>query len=70
MFSDAAGSVPIPNETTVPSGQKIWMRSTGPPIPVLQATASAVVPTGNVYLYDGNAGLNDAQKLILAETPP
>ena len=68
MFSNSAGTAPIADGATVPSEQKIWMRTTGPPIPVLQATATAVVPTGNVYLYDGNAGVNDAQKLIFAET--
>ena len=52
----------------VPSGQKIWVRSTGPSLAVLQATAVATVPTGNVYLYDGNAGGGDRQKLILAST--
>ena len=36
---------------------------------VLEATAEAVVPGGNVYLYDGNSsGVSDAQHLILAET--
>ena len=35
---------------------------------MLQATSPATVPSGNVYLYDGNtAGVNDAQRLILAE---
>ena len=69
MFSDAAGTVPIADGATVPSGQKIWMRSTGgSSSAVLQATATATVPSGNVYLYDGNiAGVNDAQRLILAE---
>ena len=56
MFSDAAGTVPIANGATVPSGQEIWMRSTGgSPSAVLQATATATVPSGNVYLYDGNS---------------
>ena len=68
MFSNAAGTVPIANGATVPSGQKIWMRSTGPSIAELQATATADVPTGSVYLYDGNAGVNGAQELILAAT--
>ncbi len=68
MFSNAAGTVPIANGATVPSGQKIWMRSTGPSTAELQATATAVVPTGNVYLYDGNAAVDDAQPLILAAT--
>ncbi len=68
MFSNAAGTVPIANGATVPSGQKIWMRSTGPSTAELQATATAVVPTGSVYLYDGNAAVDDAQPLILAAT--
>ena len=51
------------------SGQKIWLRSSGTDNAVLQATSKATVPTGNVYLYDGNtAGYTDGQKLILAST--
>jgi Domain of unknown function (DUF5979)/Thioester domain len=69
MFSNADGTAPIADGARVPSGQRIWLQSTGPSSAVLQATASATVPTGNVYLYDGNThGVNDAQKLILAET--
>ncbi len=69
MFSDAAGTVPIANGDTVPSGQKIWVRSTGPTVAVLEATSKAIVPHGNVYLYDGyTGGVSDAQHLILAET--
>ncbi len=68
MFSDAAGTVPIADGATVPSGQEIWLRSTaGPAVAALQATATATVPTGNVYLYTGNAGGTEAQSLILAE---
>ena len=68
MFSDAAGTVPIANGRPVPSGQKIWVRSTGPTIAVLEATSKATVPTGNVYLYDGyTGGVSDAQHLILAK---
>ena len=66
MFSDSAGTVPIHEGATVPSGQKIWLRSTSPPAAVLQATAVATVPTGNVYLYDG--GATAAQKLVLGTT--
>ena len=58
----------IPNGTRVPSGQKIWVSSAGPSNAVLQATAEATVPTGNVYLYDGNSSATDAQKLILSQT--
>lgn len=68
MFSDSAGTAPIANGATVPSGQKIWVRSTGTSTAELQATSEATVPSGNVYLYDGNGGVDDAQKLILAQT--
>ena len=68
MFSDPAGMQQIPNGTRVPSGQKIWVSSAGPSNAVLQATAEATVPTGNVYLYDGNSSATDAQKLILSQT--
>jgi hypothetical protein len=70
MYSDPAGTIKIGDGTTgtVPSDQKIWVRSTNPAIAVLQATAVATVPTGNVYLYDGNAQYHDAQRLILAKT--
>jgi len=69
MYSNQAGTVPIADGAQVPSGQKIWLRSTGTSTAVLEATSEATVPTGNVYLYDGNyPGTNHAQKLILAET--
>ncbi len=69
MFSNSAGTVPIANGATVPSGQMIWVRATVSSIVVLEATAEAIVPGGNVYLYDGNSsGVSDAQHLILAET--
>ena len=69
MFSDAAGTVSIPDGATVPSGQQVWLRSTaGPSSAVLEATATATVPTGNVYLYDKTGKVNGAQRLILAMT--
>ena len=69
MYSDSAGTVPIANGAQVPSGQQIWLRSTGPTVAVLEATSTATVPHGNVYLYDGNtSGVSDAQHLILAKT--
>jgi TQXA domain-containing protein len=70
MYSNRAGTTPIGDGTTgtVASGDKIWLRSTGPSSALLQATSEATVPSGNVYLYDGNwEGVNDAQRLILAE---
>jgi hypothetical protein len=68
MFANAAATIPIANGATVPSGTQIWLTSTGPASAVLQATAKATVPTGNVYLYDGNSSPTTAQKLILAQT--
>ncbi len=68
MFSDAAGTDPLANGASVPSGKKIWVRSEGPTIAVLEATSKSTVPHGNVYLYDGyTGGVSDAQHLILAK---
>jgi len=66
MFADAAATQPVADGQTVASGTSLWLQSTGPPKAVLAATAQATVPSGNVYLYDGNSGVNSAQKLILA----
>jgi TQXA domain-containing protein len=71
MYSNRAGTTPLHDGTTadVPSGTKIWVRSTmGASTAVLSATATATVPRGNVYLYDGLAGPASAQKLILGKT--
>jgi hypothetical protein len=69
MFANAAATDAIANGDAVPSGQRIWLRSTPPGTAVLEATARATVPRGNVFLYDGNIeGVESAQKLILAET--
>jgi len=68
MFSDAAGTVPISNGTTVPSGTTIYLRSAVVGTATLDGSAQAVVPSGNVYLYAGNIiGVDEAQKLILAQ---
>ncbi|HTP19164.1 MAG TPA: thioester domain-containing protein [Solirubrobacteraceae bacterium] len=67
MFANRAGTMPIAPGATVPSNTKIWLRSSGPSTAVLQATSQATVPTGNVYLYDGNSNVSDAQRLILAK---
>ena len=67
MFADAAGTQPIADGSTVGSPTNIWLQSTGGPAAILRATAVANVPSGNVYLYDGNTpGKLDAQRLILA----
>jgi len=70
MYSNAAGTNELGDGTTaeVHDGQQIWLRSTGPSTAEVQATSTATVPSGNVYLYDGNADVNDAQRLILART--
>jgi hypothetical protein len=69
MFANAAATDPISNGDAVPSGQRIWLRATPPGTAVLEASARATVPRGNVFLYDGNIeGVESAQKLILAET--
>jgi Domain of unknown function (DUF5979)/Thioester domain len=71
MYSNRAGTDELGDGTTatVRSGQEIWLRAAGgDSAATLQATTTATVPSGNVYLYDGNtAGVNDAQRLILAE---
>jgi hypothetical protein len=70
MYSDAAGTAPIAQGATVPSGQQIWLRATSPGASsaTLSARGTATVPSGAVYVYDHNTdGVSDAQKLILAQ---
>ena len=69
MFADAAGTTPIANGDTVPNGAQIWLEQATIGGATLSATASAVVPSGNVYLYSENlVNVNDAQRQILAQT--
>jgi Domain of unknown function (DUF5979)/Thioester domain len=69
MFADAAGTMPIANGATVPNGAQIWLEQATIGGATLSARASAVVPSGNVYLYSGNlVNVNDAQRLILAQS--
>jgi Domain of unknown function (DUF5979)/Thioester domain len=71
MFADAGATVPVSNGQPVASGTSLWLKSNGTAgdAALLLATAQATVPTGNVYLYDGNiGGVSTAQKLILAES--
>ncbi len=68
MFADAAGTTPIANGTAVANGTQIWLRRDSVGSVTLSATATAAVPSGNVYLYAHNIpGVDDAQKLILSE---
>ena len=68
MSADRAGRVTIANGDTVESGQTIWLHSTGSSAAVLEATSTATVPSGNVYLYSFSLeGVGDAQRLILAQ---
>ena len=72
MFSNPEGTRRLGDGTTATvdsDRQEIWLRSAGPTVAVLEATSTATVPHGNVYLYDGNtAGVSDAQHLILAKS--
>ena len=68
MYGSPSATMAIPNGTVVPSGTQIWLKSDGTSSAVLEATAKAVVPSGNVYLYDGNSSLTDAQRLILSQS--
>lgn len=72
LFSDAAATVPVPNGTTVTDGQQLWAVPDDPDAEAtatIEARGEATMPTGNVYIYDGNTpGVTDAQRLILAET--
>jgi hypothetical protein len=71
MYSNRAGTDVLGDGTSadVQSGQEIWLRAEGDAsTATLQAISTAKVPSGNVYLYDGNTGgVNDAQRLILAQ---
>lgn len=69
MFTDAAGTVPLANGSVVPDGQQIYLRSADLGAASLEAVAQAEVPSGTVYLYDGQtAGYPRAQSLVLART--
>ena len=69
LYTDAAGTIPLPEDTPVASGTQVWVRSDAQTTAPAVVTAEAVVPveTGNVYLYAGNnPSVTTAQKLILA----
>jgi len=69
MFADAAMMTPIANGALVPTGTQIWLGAAAAGSATLTAEATALVPSGNAYLYSGNiAGVTDAQRLILAQT--
>ena len=70
IYSDPAGTTQIANGASVESGTQVWLRPDGdlPGTVTLNARGVASVPSGNVYLYDGNTPtVGDAQRLILAE---
>ncbi|WP_157005288.1 DUF5979 domain-containing protein [Microbacterium trichothecenolyticum] len=70
MYADAGGTIPIADGSAVPNNTQIWLLPnavTGGTV-TMTARGVATVPSGNVYLYDGNTtGVNDAQRLILAQ---
>lgn len=72
IYADASATTPIAQGTAVPDGTQVWLVPTDP-LPgaevTLLARGESEVPSGNVYIYDGNTpGVDDAQRLILAET--
>ena len=72
MYSNAAATVQLGNGTTATlhsSPHQIWLRASAgntSDTVILYATSTATVPSGNVYLYDGAGGPDDAQRVILA----
>jgi hypothetical protein len=71
MFADAAGTTPVANNTSVASGTQLWLLSDIVGTGGVGAATSAVVPTGNVFIYQPENPTNPsppaAQKLILAQ---
>ncbi|MER5178867.1 DUF5979 domain-containing protein [Streptomyces sp. NPDC002896] len=69
VFTDSAGQNQLQDGDTVQPGTRLWARSVSDDDPqgfVLERVANVV--EGNVLLYDGtNAGLEDAQTLVLAQ---
>lgn len=71
MFADETATTPLANPSVVAAGTAVWVRSVGTAASetVLRARAVVTVQRGEVYLYDGyTPGLEDAQRLILANT--
>ncbi|MGW1025033.1 DUF5979 domain-containing protein [Streptomyces sp. NPDC002577] len=69
VFTDSAGRNQLQDGDTVQPGTRLWARSVSDDDPqgfVLERLANVV--EGNVLLYDGtNAGLDEAQTLVLAQ---
>ncbi|MCR2763362.1 thioester domain-containing protein [Microbacterium sp. zg.B48] len=71
MYGDAAATAPLPNPYTTTTGAQVWVGSGTDAVDetLLSARAVVTVQRGRVYLYDGLApGVDDLQKLVLAET--
>jgi len=67
----ATAEGPLDPDTRVPDGTEVFITGVTEPTTgiTIVARATTEVASGNVYLYDGLVpGVNDAQKLILAET--
>lgn len=72
MYRDAAATIPLPSGSQLFDGQEFWAipqpAAVGASVS-LAAQGESTMPTGNVFLYDGNTpGVSDAQRLILAES--
>lgn len=68
VFSDPAGTVPVPDGASVAQGSSLWTRYASTVADEgFTLETSQTVEAGNVFLYDGgNPGRTSAQKLILA----
>ena len=68
VFSDASGTVPVPDGSSVAQGSSLWARYAATVADEgFSLETSQTVVAGNVFLYDGeNPGRTSAQKLILA----
>jgi len=68
VYSDAEGTVAVPDGSTVTVGTQLWIRFAAQSDPAgFSLTSAQTVPAGNVFLYDGdNPGRTTAQKLVLA----
>lgn len=68
VYADAGGSVAVLSGSAVAPGARLWVRYDADLAPeIFTLSASATVPAGNVFLYNGdNPPRTAAQKLVLA----
>lgn len=68
VFADAAGTMPVADGSAIVPGTNLWVAYDADLAPEsFTLSATATVPAGNVFLYDGaNPPRTTAQKLVLA----